>query len=545
MSEYSQILYIDPEDNIERVRNHIRTSNKNKVVLVLPEENKNLKNIESLTILKKESQGIGKKITIYSTDLYYKRLAEDCGIEIEESLVGGSFLNKEGEVSFRPSVSDILPKREINQEKEKRETEETVAKEDFSWGKEKFIFEEKQEKEPEKRNELKPVISRKNQKISPFFYLFLISLIAAGVILAINFLPKADIIIVPVSEKVDFDGKFTVERGAEINLNKNILPGTIISKEKTIEKTFSTTNEEEKSEKATGVITIYNKDTSSHKFVIGTRFESSDGKIFRSQSAVSISAGSEENPATAEVNVVADKAGEEYNVPPSDFTIPGLKGTAIYDKISAKSSKAMSGGFVGTTKVISKKDIEAAKQEILGLKTKTIEELKKELLDKFSKEFSFLKDVILTEEGEITFDKKEGEIADSFRGSIKIKAKLLTFKKEDLQKIISKIIKSKIKEGVEFKEILETQKIEYSLLTKDKNVKKLEISFEGEEGVAQKIDESKIKKEIIGKNADQFKKYITEENKGKIKDAKLSLWPFYVERIPIKENRIFVEVKYK
>ena len=84
--------------------------------MVLPEENAILKNIENLTILKKEAQNLGKRLAVFSSDPQYKKLAEDCGIEIESSLRLADAENKEiekeqykKEVFSKPRVSDILP----------------------------------------------------------------------------------------------------------------------------------------------------------------------------------------------------------------------------------------------------------------------------------------------------------------------------------------------------------------------------------------------------------------------------------------------------
>ena len=112
--DYQQILYIDPLEKVNQVKDKMAKTKKEKIILVLPAENKNLKNIENLTSLKIEAQKLGKKLTIFSSDPLYQKLAEDCGIEIEKSLIEESFLKKE-EISFRPKIRDILPKKELGE----------------------------------------------------------------------------------------------------------------------------------------------------------------------------------------------------------------------------------------------------------------------------------------------------------------------------------------------------------------------------------------------------------------------------------------------
>jgi hypothetical protein len=48
------------------------------------------------------------------------------------------------------------------------------------------------------------------------------------------------------------------------------------------------------------------------------------------------------------VVVFADEAGTKYNIAPTTFTIPGLKGSSAFTAVTAKSDAPMAGGFSGT-----------------------------------------------------------------------------------------------------------------------------------------------------------------------------------------------------
>jgi hypothetical protein len=50
--------------------------------------------------------------------------------------------------------------------------------------------------------------------------------------------------------------------------------------------------------------------------------------------------------------VYADQAGDTYNIPASDFTLPGLTNATQHQLIYAKSIVAMSGGFIGAQAVV-------------------------------------------------------------------------------------------------------------------------------------------------------------------------------------------------
>jgi hypothetical protein len=49
-------------------------------------------------------------------------------------------------------------------------------------------------------------------------------------------------------------------------------------------------------------------------------------------------------PGAIEAEVIADQAGSDFNIDPTDFKIPGFSGGPKFDKFYAKSSKSFSGG---------------------------------------------------------------------------------------------------------------------------------------------------------------------------------------------------------
>lgn len=541
MSDCSKILYIDPGDNLDIVKNKIKETEKEKVILVLPEENKKLKNIEDLTILKKEVQKLDKKLSIFSTDIQYRRLAEDCGIGIELSLVGGSFLNQKGELSFRPSVSDILPKKEFKEEPEEKEIKKIFVPEHQESMKK--TEEPRSPKEIPSRKE-KPAIKKKISGLA-ILYIFVLFLMLVGTIFAFIWFPNANITLIPASEDFEFSGEFQVKKDANLDINNGIIPAIILKEEENIKKSFSSTgNAEGTPTKASGYIIVYNKDTSPHNFVFGTRFESKDGKIFKSETSINVPAGSSGNPGTVRIKVTASKGGEEYNIEPSTFILPGLQGTSIYRKVYGESKTAMSGGSSGEGRVVSEDDLINARKELRALQEAKIEELNEKILAKIPDNLKFLTDTIVTEKGEVIFDKKAGEAAENFNGQAKVSVWVLSFNEKDVQKIISKIVSDQVEDGVPLYEILSTQEIKYELLKGNSILGTLDVLFSGKEKVAWKVDEDKIKSEVSGKTGEEFQNYIKKEFRGKVK-AELALGPFWVNKIPTKPDRVTIKVIYK
>ena len=110
-------------------------------------------------------------------------------------------------------------------------------------------------------------------------------------------------------------------------------------------------------QKSSGKITVYNNYSNApQKLIVNTRFEAKDGKVFRIKEPIVVP-----GMGITETTVYADQAGEAYNIEPTDFTLPGLKGGPRFGKVFAKSKTAMIGGTSGNTMVVKKEDIEKAK----------------------------------------------------------------------------------------------------------------------------------------------------------------------------------------
>lgn len=141
--------------------------------------------------------------------------------------------------------------------------------------------------------------------------------------------------------------------------------------------------------KARGTIRIYNDFSSdSQPLVATTRFETSDGKIFRLVQGVVVPGVKEKDGkrerGMIEATIVADQPGSAYNIAPTNFTIPGFKGGPKYEKFSAESFQKFSNGSDGGSstgpKTVSEEDRDrAAKKAINESREHLLEEIKKQL----------------------------------------------------------------------------------------------------------------------------------------------------------------------
>lgn len=175
-------------------------------------------------------------------------------------------------------------------------------------------------------------------------------------LLAFSLMESATLAYTPKTADLDFkaDTYVAYQSASAGQLSYSIVK---LSDEKSVSAPAS--GEETVSEKASGTIIVYNEQTVTQRLIKTTRFETPEGLIFRTPSDVSIPA-----KGNVEITVVADQPGAEYNVALTDFTLPGLKGTATFEKVYARSKTPMSGGFVGTRKKVSDEDLAKAKTDL-------------------------------------------------------------------------------------------------------------------------------------------------------------------------------------
>ena len=168
--------------------------------------------------------------------------------------------------------------------------------------------------------------------------------VCAGALYA---LAGAEVKVTPMTQTGTVSGDFTATSGT------GDLPYTVINLSKTDSVLVPAETTEVASDTAQGVITISNAQSTAQNLITNTRFETSNGLIYRIHNAINIPAESASGPGTITATVFADQAGQNYNIGPSSFTVPGLKGGSSYTLVTANSSAPIAGGFSGTRPAVS------------------------------------------------------------------------------------------------------------------------------------------------------------------------------------------------
>ena len=129
--------------------------------------------------------------------------------------------------------------------------------------------------------------------------------------------------------------------------------------EETIEqnKEFSVPGSKEIKQPATGTVTLINDYFRDQTLVKTTRLLSAEGILFRLKERVTIPAHQK-----VQIQIYADQHGEQGNILPTSFIIPGLW-EGLQDKIYAISDQPTSGGLVQVG-MVKQNNLDKAKQEL-------------------------------------------------------------------------------------------------------------------------------------------------------------------------------------
>jgi len=370
------------------------------------------------------------------------------------------------------------------------------------------------------------------------FFLLILLILVGG--FGFVFFSKVKIEIWPETDILNLEEVINVDLGAEeLNFETRTIPGEFFSEQKSASQNFSASGKTLKEEKATGVIRVYNTySTSSQALLPHTRFVSTDGKLFRSIKKEVISGGKYKEgkfvPGFTDIEVQAAESGEDYNIGPSTFSIPGFVGTAKYTDFYGESFEPMTGGFKGEVSQVTQEDLEKA-EEIL------VEKVKKDSKDFLKtvtpENFILLDEAISQEIVETNSSVEVGDKTESFDFQVKIRSNGIGFRKSDIESIARNLISLNISEGKVIYE--ESLRIDYLLESIDLNSGKISLNLEIRTKVYSDINLVELKNALMGKSQEETKLFL--ENLPQIVKIEIKSWPFLKKKVP--ENLDKVEIR--
>lgn len=349
------------------------------------------------------------------------------------------------------------------------------------------------------------------------------------------FFAGAKIVVTPRQEAATLDGRFVALKDAA----PTELAYQLMTFEKEQSTTLPSTGESQVEEKASGVITISNNQGKAPEHLIkNTRFETSDGLIYRIKDAVVVpgqkTVNGETVPGTIDATVYADAAGEKYNIGSASFTIPGLKGDARFTTLTAQSKTAMTGGRIGLVKTVSPEAEKAARETV---RAALVEGLEKDARAQVPEGFVLYDGASFTEyvsgpnanaDAGVTITEK-----GIFRGII--------FNGAALAHAVAANTVARF-DGEEVR-IPEIEKLSFALIDKEgmhpESDTRIEFTLRGNPNIVWHFDGDRLKEDLVGKT----KRMINTVLAGYpgIEKAEVIIRPFWKTSFPKKAEKINVE----
>jgi len=579
-------IYIRVDEEIPSIVNKIKKCAEREITLIIPRNAFILNNVINLKILKKEAEELNKKILVITADdgaeiknenisiesvKYPKRKVVSSivknnefsklekGKEVGDLLVKNSELDrpsfddknseagiahkkivmadvvkKEKDLGVKKEIRGLDEKRIYNEnsfEKQQENFEKISVAADKTRGKERFV----EPLKTKKRALTLPSISSKIAALFIFTSFVAVSLAVAFI------LPKADIAISLKTEIAPYDFEFIADESLEkIDIANSKIPLQKIEVASEESGTYPATGKKHMQEMASGEITVFNEYSSTpQRIVATTRFLSKEGdKLFRINEAVTIPGFSRvegvDVPGQVTIKVYADKPGEDYNIAPTSFSLPGLQGSPKYNSIYARSTKAMSGGIDKEVLYFSEGDYITAKEKLAKAAR---EKNEKDFLGKVSDQSQILEDTKKEEEPEINTNIKMGTVANNFQMNIKIITSANLVLEADLNEIINEKLASRLATDKKFLENGRDYQLGKVTIDQDGGVI---IPTHVNQKLITKIDTENLKKEIAGKSEAELKSYFS--NMSGVESTNISLWPFWVKSIPSSYEKINITI---
>lgn len=216
---------------------------------------------------------------------------------------------------------------------------------------------------PRRRNTATSSTGKKPRKKTIIIIAICVGILALGFL--VNLLLKgAEVRVQPRTREVNINSTFEAHKEPQADQ----LPYEVLTLEAEGEREVKATGQEQATEQATGEITIYNKTSDSQRLIKNTRFESPNGLVFKTNESVVVPAASDDGtPGSITTSVFATEAGEEYNLDPTEFTVPGFKEGGyddLYKNIYAKNAVAFTGGFDGMRFILDDSELKAAQDDV-------------------------------------------------------------------------------------------------------------------------------------------------------------------------------------
>jgi hypothetical protein len=348
-------------------------------------------------------------------------------------------------------------------------------------------------------------------------------------------LARVNIIVVPQSELVVTNFKATVGGSESRGLDQpqdNKIAGEVVTTEVEVSEIFDVKASQTIPAKAEGQVSLINNLSTQQTLVVNTRLLSPAGIIFRLTERQLIPPGGR-----SLARVIADQPGEQGNIGPARFTIPGLS-PARQDLVYAVSASPMTGGLV-EAQVTTPEELDTARQLV---ETLLLEKAKAKLIEDIGGLPDQLSgDNLVVEITQIDLPTEPGQAAAQFSVSGQARAAAViiaggddfTLAYDNLVNITPPHLKLK-------NHLAETFSASVEQIDWAQNSATLAVHLEGEASVMLDLG-SFDKEKLIGMGNEELENYFLEF--AGVKETRISFSPFWVTSVPPLKDHIEIIIE--
>lgn len=531
-------IYLDVNTDLATALDKLNQIKAEEILLVIPRGSVIFHSVINLKIIKSEAEDMGKILSLVTMDSKGRSMAEKIGLPIFQDDTANS---KEEQIEI----------------KEHDSSEETILVEPIE--RKRITFHRSEHRHSRKIPKSQPIIRsrqasetkeietdmsesgwKRNKLVVIFISLAVV--ILGGVIYFV--LPRATIDVDVYAEP--FVHKFKLVLADQDDLNaagQNVFKGRFVDVTKELIQTFPATGTKNNGNEASGTITIYNYTRVIQGLIPETRFVNEEDLVFRIKNEVLIApakVGSSGNliPGRTKAKVVADEGGTVGNLlPDNEFTIPGL-GSTIIDLMFGKNDDPFVGGTDNEIKVVSEEDIETAHASIsknIFLDTET------ELQSQVKKNNELIISLIQNDIIDSVPSVAAGAKREAFDLKVQVRSWTILPAKGDLESIIKNTLNNIIPKDQE----LTDQTLRSARIVMDNAdflMHTIELTVEIDGLIATKLDLDELSGSVSNRSPGNAKQLL--DSISDIASHKITLWPFWVNKLPVLESNIKIILNY-
>jgi hypothetical protein len=340
-----------------------------------------------------------------------------------------------------------------------------------------------------------------------------------------------------------------VSGAVTLNLNavkgvSNPLSYEVVTFPETRTKVLTATHADNVTTKATGSVVIYNFQSVPQSLVATTRFADQNGQVFRLNTSVTVPKKSVVNsknvPGQIVATLTADVAGIAGNIPLSDFTVVSFKGSAKEQLVYAKGKTTFTGGSSGSAYFLNDDDYNAASK---ALAADLVSGLQADIVKQVPDGYLLLPDS-LAFVPDASANKNPGpmqtvSIPVTYTGSMRG----VLLKKSELSGLVIKNVDPSETVDPALVAVTGIDGLTYKI-TKDISTgdlpQAIPLSISGNASVVWNIDKTAIAQALIGTPQARFTSLL--QTFPSIKEAELSLVPFWIHTLPTSAAKIHITV---